>query len=864
MTLDHLSLPRAPLPRRHRSRRPALLLLATAALAGTSLASPQQGRIANGHSVPRFEEVSAAAGIGHRHQKPVLDARLENVMSWVTSVGAAVAAADYDRDGKIDLFVTNSTQGAPNYLYRNLGNGTFREVGRQAGVASFNDDQGVGMHAVWGDVDNDGWSDLFIVRWGRDVLLRNRGNGTFEDVTARRFRRADGKPGTDWKNGNAAVFFDYDLDGRLDLYVGNYFADHDLWHLTTTRIMHDSFETARNGGRNQLFHQEGDGSFTEVAAAAGVDDSGWTLAVAAGDLDNDGWPDLYSANDFGPDQLFVNRRDGTFVNLSAEALGVDTKKGMNADFGDFNNDGWLDVYVTNITTRDYLQEGNMLWVNLGVDADGRVSFSDVAAVTGTADGGWGWGAKFFDADNDGDLDLYAANGFISNGPGNYWYDLASWTVLDQDPAEAHNWPTIGERSFSGFEKKRFWVNDDGATFSERAADAGLASDRDGRGIAVLDYDDDGDLDLFLANQGQPAQLFRNPGTAGNHWLGVRLVADPATGINRDAVGARVTIETAAGSQLRERDGGNGFAAQSDPRLHFGLGKHERVEKLTVRWPDGGVEELTDLAADRWIEVRQQPARYVRREPAALPVAAPRPANGEKATPDTPEEVERQLTKLEQRLRSRPPGWSLPSSYRTLAAAHGKQDRAVAFFEQMVELYPRAPELQIELGSAYVDRIPLCGGVAAVICKGKLARRALEQFAAVVAADPGSWAGFYCLGVNHLHWPRALRHSDDAAVALERAVEIQARRLAGEGGGRPPDYFLLSHVALGDAYAKNGEPKKARAAWRRGQKDFPHSPELGERLAFTDDHSLLVFVEKTRSLEKPIDSDLSFLDGEGSR
>ncbi len=837
-----------------------LILLFTAAPGGGMLLWAQPGRSAQG--VPRFQEVAAAAGIQHRHQKPVLDRKLDNVMSWVTSVGAAAAAADYDRDGKVDFFLTNSAKGAPNFLYRNLGNGTFQEVGRQAGVAAWNNDQGVGMHAVWGDVDNDGWSDLFVVRWGRNILFRNRGNGTFEDVTARLFRRADGTPGTDWKNGNGAVFFDYDLDGRLDLYVANYFADFDLWHLNTTRVMHDSFETARNGGRNQLFHQQPDGRFVEVAKQAGVDDSGWTLAVAAGDLDNDGWPDLYSANDFGTDQLFINRRDGTFANTSAEALGVDTKKGMNADFGDFNNDGWLDIYVTNITTREYLWEGNMLWLNLGVDGAGHVSFSDVAAETGTADGGWGWGAKFFDADNDGDLDLYAANGFISNGPGNYWYDLASWTVLDQDPAEAKNWPTIGDRSFSGFEKKRFWINEDGATFSERATEAGLASDRDARGMVILDYDDDGDLDVLLANQGQPAQLFKNQGTRGHHWLGVRLVADPATGITRDAIGARVTIETASGKQMRERDGGNGFAGQSDPRLHFGLGKDSRITKLTVRWPDGGIEELRDVAVDRWLEIRQQPSRYARREPAASRRTAPAPAPVVQAKAPPPADLESRLTSLEQKLRGRPPGWALASSYRALAAANGRQDRAIAFFEEMVARYPDSSSLKIELGSAYVDRIPACGGVAAVICKGKLARRALDQFIALVAADPDSWVGYYCLGVNHLHWPRALRHSDDAAAALESAVALQERQLARAGGRRqPPAYFLATHVALGDAYAKNGEPDKARVAWRRGQAQFPYSPELGERLAFTDDHSLQVFVEKSRSLEKPIDSDFSYLDRE---
>ncbi|MEK7730449.1 MAG: VCBS repeat-containing protein, partial [Planctomycetota bacterium] len=176
------------------------------------------------------------------------------------------------------------------------------------------------------------------------------------------------------------------------------------------------------------------------------------------------------ADDFGPDQLFLNNRDGTFKNVTKEVLGGDSKKGMNVDFGDFNNDGWLDIYVTNITTAEYLQEGNMLWHNNGVGPDpppGGLSLTDISLETGTYDGGWGWGAKFLDYDNDGDLDLIAANGFISAGEGNYWYDLASWSVLGQDPADAANWPTIGNRSFSGYERERFWRNDGMGSFTER-------------------------------------------------------------------------------------------------------------------------------------------------------------------------------------------------------------------------------------------------------------------------------------------------------------------------------------------------------------------------------------------------------------
>lgn len=177
-----------------------------------------------------------------------------------------------------------------------------------AGLADVNGEDGVSTACIWGDYDNDGWADLFLVRWGRNALFRNHGDGRFADMTSTLFRRRDGSPGTDWANSNAAVFFDYNHDGRLDIYVGNYFADFNLWNLKTTRIMHDDFEKSRNGGRNFLYRQEPDGIFVETAAALGegLDDPGWTLAVGSADVDNNGWPDLYCANDFGPDQLFLN------------------------------------------------------------------------------------------------------------------------------------------------------------------------------------------------------------------------------------------------------------------------------------------------------------------------------------------------------------------------------------------------------------------------------------------------------------------------------------------------------------------------------------------------------------------------------
>ncbi len=839
-----------------------LLVLIVVAVGGVFLATRAGRSSARLPSPPRaalprlYTDVAKAAGIDFQHHRPILDAKLEPIMPWVSSVGASAAAGDFDNDGFLDLYVSDSNPGQANRLYRNGGDGTFTDVAAKAGVAFVNDATGATMDAIWGDVDNDGWADLFVVRWGRDLLFHNNGDGTFTDVTAKRFRREDGRPGTDWRNGNGAVLIDYDKDGRLDLYVGNYFQAHDLWHLTTTQIMHDSFETSRNAGANQLFHQRADGTFEEVAEQAGVADVGWALAVGTADVDNDGWPDLYAANDFGPDQLFVNRGDGTFENATERALGFDSKKGMNIDFGDFDNDGWLDGYVTNITTAEYLQEGNMLWHNEGVDAEGRVSFTDVALEAGTYDGGWGWGAKFLDFDHDGDLDIASGNGFISAGEGNFWYDLANFTVAGQDTSDAANWPPIGDRSFSGYERVRFFVNDGQGAFTERAVDVGLDTLRDERGIAYLDYDNDGDLDLYFANQHQQPHLFANAGVPGRHWLQVRLIGDPARQTTRDAVGARVAVLAGGRAQLRERDGGNGFSAQSDPRLHFGLSDAAIVERLEVTWPDGGVQALENVPADRLIEVRQDPAAYQAER--QIRFAGPEPRTVEKAAPAAPQidpvELDRQLGLMEQELVGAISGFRTTSLYRSRAVAFGQHDRAIAFFQQRVKAQPEDLGHRIALAAALVDKIPACGGVAAVVCKGSLAKRSLDQLDVVLERQPDSWVGRYCRGINHLHWPRALLHNDAAAEDLARALELQERR-----GDLQPGYLTV-YVALGDAYTKAGEYKNAREAWKAGQRRFPDAPQLKERLAIEDNGELLSYVLKNRSLDQPIDTDLSFVDG----
>ncbi len=805
---------------------------------------------------PLFAEVAAEVGIQHRHEQPVLDPKLANIMAWMASVGAAVATADIDGDGLLDLYFTNSNKGRPNFLYRNQGDGTFEEIAARAGLAEVNDERGVSMDAIFGDVDNDGDPDLYLVRWGSDSLYLNQGGGSFEEATDKLFRKRDGSPGIDWANGNGAVFFDFDRDGRLDVYVGNYFQEVDLWNLEHTRIMHDHFEQSQNAGRNFLFHQQADGSFLEVAAKLGVDHDGWTLAVGSADVDGDSWPDLYVANDFGADQLYLGGPGGSFDNVTESAIGIDTKKGMNVDFGDVNGDGWLDVYVTNITTAEYLQEGNMLWLNQGPGDRSRIRFADVSLESGTYDGGWGWGSKFFDYDNDGDQDLVSMNGFISAGEGSYWYDLATWTVLEVDVLDAASWPAIGDRSFSGFEKERLWRNEGMTSFTEQSQATGLVTDRDGRGVAVLDYDGDGDLDVAIANQNQPPNFFRNslaqdPNPP--HFLDVRLVTDPKTGVNRDGIGSRVLAKAGETIWIRERDGGNGFAGQSSPILHFGLGAVETLDLVEVRWPDGRFQVLTDVAADQVLTIVQDAAR-TSVEPRI--VLAKPAGTAHAATPQqpvviavSPEELERQLADMETRLGK---GYDrrLASTYRRRAADHGAVDRAIAFLRTRADQEPTEP-WRIELGAAFIDKIPTCGGVASIVCKGTQARKGLDELDRVLQQQPDSWLAYYNRGMNHLHWPRGLLHSDDAAKDLEKCLELQAKT------GITEPHHLRAYLALGQAYAKNGQGAEARIAWQKGLAAFPEAQALKDYLAIKDDDALLEKVEEDRSIDNPIDTDLSF-------
>jgi hypothetical protein len=565
------------------TRRPGLVIAAIVSLLTGTFVLAQSGAI-------RFEDVTAKAGVKRQHHTRVFKGKTGDVLGMFTSGGAAVAAGDYDNDGDDDLFVTDSDEGKTSILYRNDGNFTFTDVTEQAGVGGGNDPLSIVADALWFDYDNDGWRDLLVVRFGTPLLYRNRGDGTFEDVSARTGM-------TTFANSIAAIAFDYDNDGRLDVLFGNYFKPENLLKLEDPHVLPNDLDNAVNGGGISLWRNLGGGRFEDVTKQAGMANAmGWTLDVGHGDFDNDGLQDVYVAGDYGTDRIYFNNGDGTFTDTTETSIGFDTRKGMNVDVGDYNNDGFLDIYVTNITD-EYMKECNMLWHN-----NGDRTFTDLSRETGTCDSLWGWAAKFGDFDNDRLLDIFAVNGLRSAGPENYIPVLVTMiTRPGIDFTNVHNWPAIGNMTWSGYQKKKFFRNLDGSSFKEISAAAGVDNDRDGRGLAMADFDRDGRLEFFQANANQEPIFYRNVTEPVGNWIQLDLVG---TRSNRDAIGARLTLKTGSGRTLiREVDGGNGYAGQSSRRVHFGLGPETKIESLEIRWPSG-VRQRVEAAVGQITTIRE--------------------------------------------------------------------------------------------------------------------------------------------------------------------------------------------------------------------------------------------------------------------
>ena len=527
----------------------------------------------------RFQESAKAAGIDFTHTAATFDPKLQHIMPQVSSMGAAVSIVDFDRDGWPDIYVVNSGEGSHNALYRNLGNGTFRDVAAEVGLADVNQPgTGVSTGAVWGDYDNDGYEDVLIYKWGKPELFHNEGGKHFTRVTEQA-----GLPA--WVNANSAIWFDYDRDGKLDLFLAGYYPeDVDLWHLKNTRMMPDSFEYARNGGRKFLFHNLGGGRFEEVSARMGIDSRRWALAAVAADLRGTGYPDLFVANDYGVSEVYFNEGGRHFREAGKETgIGAAPKSGMNAAVGDVLNQGRFGIYVSNISEEGVLVQGNNLWMPQAGTSGAHIRYDNMATAMGV-------GAQFGDLNNDGFLDLYAVNGNVSlDRNRSYWYDYSKVAGGNQAIiSDAANWPPLDGRSLSGFQQKRVWINDGAGQFKEVAQLIGVTDIYDGRSIALADFGNRGVLDAVVANERGPLLLYRNTVTPGNRWIEFELEGSAS---NRSAIGAQAKVFWNGQQQVQEVSGGSGFCAQNQRRLHFGLGQVTAIDRVEIRWPSGKTQTI---------------------------------------------------------------------------------------------------------------------------------------------------------------------------------------------------------------------------------------------------------------------------------
>ncbi|MCH8567947.1 MAG: CRTAC1 family protein [Balneolales bacterium] len=536
-----------------------------------------------------LENITEETGINFVHQRARLDSRLEHILPQISSVGASVAVSDFNKNGFPDIYFTNSDFGAPNALYMNLGDGTFIDVAAEMGIADINNEEtGVSMGAIWGDINNNGFEDLLVYKWGRLALFRNDFGSGFTDIS-----KESGLYDAGWMNANTAVWLDYNGNGYLDLFVGGYFHESvNFWNLEHTRIMPDSYEYATNGGRNYLFENQGDGTFMDVSEQVGLlQTRRWTLAAAAADLNGSGFPDLVLANDYGVDELFLNENGTGFRNASTEAgMGQIPKSGMSVAFGDILNRGQFAIYITNISEPAVLMQGNNLWTPSRRSGGELLHFRNIAVSAGVDIGEWGYGGRFVDFNNNGHLDLYVANGYVSDEPDtDYWYDYAKVVGGNRNIImEAANWPSMNGRTFSGYQTNKLWVNDGAGRFREVAASVGAALNLDSRAVAYADLFGTGSLDLIVASQNQPVVVYRNHVKPENQWIALSLEGSIS---NNSAIGA--IIETHWNGQVQKRavHGGDAFSSQSMRNVHIGLGDAAKVDQIVIRWPSGQVQIL---------------------------------------------------------------------------------------------------------------------------------------------------------------------------------------------------------------------------------------------------------------------------------
>jgi enediyne biosynthesis protein E4 len=544
------------------TRRHFLLAMAATASGAARWAAAAEPRV-------RLTDVTDAAGVAFRHTNGAYGGKL-----LPETLGSGCAFLDYDSDGWMDILLVNGA-GWPGHrrqrstlaLFRNNRNGTFTDVTRRAGL----DVEMYGMGIAVGDYDNDGFPDVYVTAVGQNRLFRNTGKGAFVDVTEKSGLGARAAFST------SALWFDYDRDGRLDLFVCNYVRwspEHDVFCSVDGRVKSYCTPEAYRGDTCWLFHNRGDGTFEDVTGTSGVfDTSSKSLGVVAFDYDRDGWPDLFVTNDTQANKLYKNLGNGRFRELALEAgvaFSADGKAraGMGVDVGDFDNSGRPGLAVTNF-------ENEMIGLYREVRPGRYEDVSILAGVGQPSRHTLGFGCVFADLDLDGWLDLIVANGHIDE-------------------------PVRGMRGTVGYaQPPQLFLSQGNGTFADAASSAGaaFAAPKIARGLAYGDFDRDGDVDLLITTNNGPARLYRNDQT-GNRSIRFRL---RGTASNRDAIGAVVRIEHGGTAQTRVVKSGSSYLSQSELPLTFGLGRRDAIDRAIVTWPGGRVEDYGSLRAGRAYE-----------------------------------------------------------------------------------------------------------------------------------------------------------------------------------------------------------------------------------------------------------------------
>jgi enediyne biosynthesis protein E4 len=524
----------------------------------------------------QFTDVARRSGITFRH-----DNAASSEKYLIETMGSGCAWIDYDQDGLLDLYLVNGaatrvykpTTALRSALYHNNGDGTFTDVTEKAGVGA----EGLfGMGVAVGDYDNDGYPDIFVLGYGRCILYHNNGNGTFTDVTRRAGVANEGR----WAS--SAAWFDFNNDGLLDLGIANYVD----WSPERNYYCGDRGPGLRSychpddyhGEPPTLYRNNGDGTFTDVSRHSGFGAKpGNGLGIVTFDYDNDGWQDVLIANDSMANFLFHNNRDGTFREAGYEsgiAVSMDgaAEAGMGVDAADTTGNGRMDVVITHLDqqlARFYRNQGDGTFEDATLQS--KIGYGTYHSSE--------FGAAFMDYDNDGARDIFMANGNVLDNIARYHADVRY------------------------AEPKLMFHNLGNATFANvsGALGADFVEPRVSRGAAVGDFDNDGDLDILINNNGEEPQLLRNDGGNRNHWLGILLVG---TKSNRDGVGAGVKVIAGDMTLYDQRKGGMSYQSAMDPRLHFGLGERNEVDAIEVKWPSGAVTQLEKLRGDRIIAIKE--------------------------------------------------------------------------------------------------------------------------------------------------------------------------------------------------------------------------------------------------------------------